>query len=254
MMKVLFLFLCMILSIANLYGATGDEEFPFSDTDSIEHAQKDQDAPLFFSHLFRALHSENPIWKDDSLERFVSKDISLNAVEYKPEDLESLSGAYINEAGRVSYLRKDALTSLRKMAQAFRKQFQTSLVVVSGYRSAKYQQRRWDLGRCTATLCAPPGYSEHQLGLAVDIFDASTEEAYMSNARLRNYIAWVQKYAHTYGYTQSYQNGPEVDGYDVEPWHWRYVGIPLATKLHHLDMTYSEYVEIEGLLTTWFRD
>jgi LAS superfamily LD-carboxypeptidase LdcB len=60
------------------------------------------------------------------------------------------------------------------MAKAFELEFGEPLVVISGYRSAEYQQRLWNLGRCHDTLCAPPGYSEHQLGLAVDIFDAST--------------------------------------------------------------------------------
>ena len=63
----------------------------------------------------------------------------------------------------------------------------------------------WDLGKCTDSLCAPPGYSEHQLGLAVDLFDATTATEYYKNARYRKYIAWLTLHAHEYGYTQSYQ-------------------------------------------------
>lgn len=91
------------------------------------------------------------------------------------------------------------------MGRDFRTKFGTPLVVVSGYRSASYQQRLWDLGRCTDTLCAPPGYSEHQLGLAIDVFDATTASDYMKNALYKKYITWIQAHAHKYGYTQSYQ-------------------------------------------------
>lgn len=81
----------------------------------------------------------------------------------------------------------------------------------------------WDLGKCNATLCAPPGYSEHQLGLAIDIFDATTEAEYYQDSKYRRYIAWLQAHAHEYGWHQSYQNGEYIDAYEIEPWHWRYL-------------------------------
>ena len=91
------------------------------------------------------------------------------------------------------------------MAVGFDSQFGLPLTVISGYRSAVYQQRLWDLGRCTDSLCAPPGYSEHQLGLAVDILDASNEREFQTNPNYRKYVKWLQANAHLYGWTQSYQ-------------------------------------------------
>jgi hypothetical protein len=52
---------------------------------------------------------------------------------------------------------------------------------------------------------AQPGYSEHQLGLAVDVFDASNEKEFTSNSNYRKYVKWLQNNAHIYGWTQSYQ-------------------------------------------------
>jgi D-alanyl-D-alanine carboxypeptidase len=105
-----------------------------------------------------------PELKNDSQrERFVSKAFALKERSYAPSDLELLTGSSIDTAGRVIYLRKEARDALRLLARDFEKEFKRPLVVVSGYRSANYQQRLWDLGRCTDTLCAPPGYSEHQL-------------------------------------------------------------------------------------------
>lgn len=102
-------------------------------------------------------------------------------------------------------LRKDARDSLWELASGFQSKFNIPLTVISGYRSAAYQQRLWDLGRCRDSLCAPPGYSEHQLGLAVDLFDATTEKEFQTNPTLRKYTDWLTSNAHLYGWTQSYQ-------------------------------------------------
>lgn len=147
-----------------------------------------------------------PIFYDDaSIFRFVSRTTPLSASTYAPTDLMSISGSFINQAGRNSVLRKEARDTLFEMAEGFYSDFGIPLTVVSGYRSAAYQQRLWDLGRCTDSLCAPPGYSEHQLGLAVDLFDASSEKEFSTNPTLRKYITWLKKNAHQYGWTQSYQ-------------------------------------------------
>ena len=192
--------------------------------------------------------------EDSAIDTFTSKYIGLSDSSYAPDDLEriTLTGV-ISEAGRSVYLRWEARSALWKLAKAFQKEFGVPLVVISGYRSATYQKRMWDLGKCTDTLCAPPGYSEHQLGLAIDIFDATTEEEYYKNARYRRYITWFQEHAHEYGWHQSYQNGEYIDAYEIEPWHWRYLGIPLATKLKSLDISYTQYIRFERILAFWKR-
>lgn len=91
------------------------------------------------------------------------------------------------------------------MAEAFEKQFGEPLTVISGYRSAAYQERLWNLGKCHDTLCAPPGYSEHQLGLAVDLFDTTNDNDPIARKKYRAHIAWMQKNGHFYGWHQSYQ-------------------------------------------------
>lgn len=184
-------------------------------------------------------------YSDSSMLRFVSRSVPLTMKTYTPWDLVSISGSVINQAGRNSVLRKDARDSLWVMANEFQKKFGVPLTVVSGYRSAAYQKRLWDLGRCTDSLCAPPGYSEHQLGLAVDLFDASTEEDFQSNPTYRRYISWLQTNAHLYGWTQSYQKWIQIDEYEVEPWHYRYIGTTLATRLHNLGWTFTEFVKFQ---------
>lgn len=187
-----------------------------------------------------------PLFYDDaSLYRFVSRTTPLSSVYYIPENLVSVSGSYIDEAGRKSFIRSDAKDALLELAEWFYSEFGTSLVVVSAYRSAAYQKRLWDLGRCTDSLCAPPWHSEHQLGLAIDLFDASTSRDFEENKKYRSYIRWLQNNAHRYGWTQSYQKGEKIDEYEVEPWHWRYIWIPMATRLHALGWSYTEFVRFQ---------
>lgn len=193
-----------------------------------------------------------PSRDDASILRFVSKNVALSNQNYEPSDLVRITYSSIDEAGRSSKLRSEAARSLWSMADAFEKKFHTPLVVVSGYRSAAYQKRMWDLGRCNSTLCAPPGYSEHQLGLAVDLFDASTAEEYYKNPKYASYVRWLTDNAYQYGWTQSYQKGVSIDNYEVEPWHWRYVGIDMASRLKDLGWTYTEYIQFNESIR-WIR-
>lgn len=210
-------------------------------------------ALLPFAHTMKPFQEIKQLHKDENIDRFVSKEFPLSQISYAPKDLELLTGASIDTAGRVIYLRKEAVDALKRLSQDFEKEFKRPLVVVSGYRSANYQQRLWDLGRCTDTLCAPPWYSEHQLGLAIDIFEATTEKDYLANRAFARYLVWLQENAHKYGFHQSYQKGEKIDAYEVEPWHWRYLWIQLATELKKLDMTYTEYIEFLSMRSFWVK-
>jgi LAS superfamily LD-carboxypeptidase LdcB len=168
-MRFFLLFFCLFYSLLFFgvdfsHGKTGEtvssEMLSTEDKKNILHTSK---VPFLFSQIQKVLHREDPIWDDASMGRFVTKTIPLSDKGYAPNDLVSMSGAHIDQAGRSSELRREAHTALLDMATAFDREFDRPIVVVSGYRSAAYQQRLWDLGRCTDTLCAPPGYSEHQL-------------------------------------------------------------------------------------------
>lgn len=239
---LLIISLSTLLSLDTGYASSWAEHTPTKIT-----AKKIFKKPLLSTPR---LLSGMDVWDDDIL-RFVSRSVPLTDKMYAPSPLVSISGAYINEAWRVGYLRADARAALGDLAKAFYDEFGTRLVVISGYRSAAYQQRLWDLGRCTDSLCAPPGHSEHQLGLAIDIFDATTEDDFLANSRYMRYVSWTQANAHLYGWTQSYQKWEAIDGYEVEPWHWRYIGIDMATRLKNLRWTYTEYVRFQDNMFGW---
>lgn len=191
------------------------------------------------------------ITDDTSILRYVSSDTSLSNRWYRPSSLTPLSHTAIAQAGRNSLIRSDIVPDLEALAHAFSAHFGESLIAISGFRSAQYQQRLWDIGQCSMwDFCAKPGFSEHQLGLALDFFDATSETAYMNNERYRQYVMWFEENAHLYGFTRSYRNGPLLDHYESEPWHWRYIGKDMAGLLYRLWWTYTQYIKFHDAIMT----
>jgi D-alanyl-D-alanine carboxypeptidase len=137
-------------------------------------------------------------------------------------------------------LRSEANEQLLQLSKAFYEKFQEPIVVVSAYRSYHYQKNQISESCKQSGYCAKEGESEHQLGLAVDVWETTNEEKFLST--YQTYYDRLKEYAHKYGFHQSYQNGKEIDGYPVEPWHRRYLGIELATKLYNKEISFTEYV------------
>ena len=128
--------------------------------------------------------------------------------------------------GRPVKLDPHAAVALQEMLVAAEAQGVT-LQIVSGYRSADYQagllrdklRRGMKLGSALR-INAPPGYSEHQSGCAVDLTTPRSKAADVSFARTNAY-AWLTKHAAEYGFHLSYPpDNPH--GIEFEPWHWKY--------------------------------
>ncbi|MBX4206437.1 D-alanyl-D-alanine carboxypeptidase family protein [Candidatus Parcubacteria bacterium] len=110
----------------------------------------------------------------------------------------------------------------------------TSILVASGYRSFTTQLSlksayKVTYGSGANAFSADQGYSEHQLGTAVDFTDTKLGANFDAFAKEAAYT-WLANHAHLYGFVLSYPEGNAY--YKFEPWHWRYVGVALATKLH----------------------
>jgi D-alanyl-D-alanine carboxypeptidase len=55
------------------------------------------------------------------------------------------------------------------------------------------------------------------------------------------YYLWLVKNSHLYGWHNTYQKWVAIDGYEIEPWHWRYLWVEFATYLYENNMTIAEY-------------
>ena len=178
---------------------------------------------------------------DNSLTKFVSAKKPLTDKTYIPQDLEIIENPYIVTTQSAMKLRHQAAQALESLAKEFYTVFWKKIVIVSAYRSYTYQAglANW----CSPSLCARPGYSEHQLGLTIDIFAATTSGDFLSKADFNKYYQWLIKNAHRFGRHNTYQKWVTIDTYQVEPRHWRYVGRDLATKLHNEWLTFAQWYE-----------
>lgn len=96
---------------------------------------------------------------------------------------------------------------------------------------------------------APPGHSEHETGLAIDIgvmingsyFSGSNDELLTNKEYLKLYEQ-IHTELHYYGFILRYPKGKEsITGYSYEPWHIRYVGTKTATIIYNEKLTLEEY-------------
>ncbi len=178
---------------------------------------------------------------DNSITKFVNSKVSFNDKKYIPKNLEKIWSEFVfdNKWWR-QIIRKEANMALQKMANRFMYNFNKKLVVVSAYRSYAYQKWIKDRG-CPDNLCSKAGYSEHQSWLAIDIFEASSELNWKKSPVLLNYSNWLNENAQEFGFTNTYQKWLKIDGYEIEPWHWRYVWAELASYLKENNITLAEF-------------
>lgn len=132
------------------------------------------------------------------------------------------------------------------------------LMIGSAYRPASLQAFYFNSYVATSgrelaeQYSAHPGHSEHQLGLTVDISTVS-RECYLSECFITTPDGqWLAKNAYKFGFILRYDKGKEsITGYQYEPWHYRYVGVPLATALFESGLTLEEaWPHIEKALET----
>lgn len=123
------------------------------------------------------------------------------------------------------------------------------LWIASGYRSyydQKYIYNNYvknDGQKIADTYSARAGHSEHQSGLAFDLNTISDSFAFTNEGK------WVNDNCYKYGLIIRYPKGKDnITGYMYEPWHLRYVGVELATKLYNNGSwsTIEEYFGIDS--------
>ena len=139
---------------------------------------------------------------------------------------------------------KEALEALKSM-QADAKTLNLDLTLISGYRSYKDQEilhEKYvlkDGEEIANTYSAKPGYSEHQTGLAFDV--GSTDRSFSDTIEAK----WIEENAHLYGFIVRYpKDKMNITGYIYEPWHIRYLGVDIATKVKESGLTLEEYLGI----------
>jgi len=164
------------------------------------------------------------------------------ASDYVPNDLEAINPKY--NQGFNNKMRKVAKVAFEKMCEAA---LEDNITIYSGsaYRSYSYQQSLYNRYvnangfDAAETFSARAGYSEHQTGLATDVMNKRLDFISKNDKE----YDWLINNSYKYGFILRYPEGKEnITGYMYEEWHFRYLGVDIATELYKSNLTYEEYI------------
>lgn len=167
--------------------------------------------------------------------------------DYVPSDLILTKVPFVEkEFLEKKLLRQTAAHSLERLF-AHATGFGYSFFAISGYRSYQRQQEIFSShvekygSDYASRVSAKPGCSEHQTGLAMDISIPSLSYELVPDFGDTEEGRWLAKNACHFGFILRYPaDKVRITGYTYEPWHFRYVGIPLAVYLTKYHLTMEE--------------
>lgn len=188
---------------------------------------------------------------DDPMSIWVisNKHRALSPSDFAPTDLSVVNGVP-NEFSQP--LREPAARAVEQLHAAAAAEG-VNFGIISAYRDYKTQVALYnkyvnrDGQEAADTYSARPGHSEHQTGLAVDFDDGGAcylDTCFESTAAGQ----WLATNAYKYGFVLRYPNAKEgITGFMYEPWHFRYVGVELATEMHTQGVsTLEEFFGLEA--------
>jgi len=137
-----------------------------------------------------------------------------------------------------------------------------SPLICSAYRTLETQQKLYenkitqlqqqgyseeDAVEMAGVIVAPPGTSEHHLGLALDIVDLNYQ--LLDNSQEDTAVQrWLMEHSWEYGFVLRYPSDKsDVTGIIYEPWHYRYVGKDAAREIHEQGLCLEEFLELLGM-------
>ena len=195
--------------------------------------------------LFVNLDMDLPDYSDSKLVDKFSVDMLVNkhhhlSEDFVPDDLVTIDSEYASSDDlQCNHI---ALNAYKKMSEAASKEGY-NIVINSAYRSYNDQVELSDLylksygQEYVNKYVARPGYSEHQTGLAFDI--GSRNVNVFGNSKE---YQWMQDHAYEYGFIHRFTKAYEfITGFRSEPWHYRYVGVDIATYMVKNNMSFEEY-------------
>ena len=160
--------------------------------------------------------------------------------DYVPENLENINSSYALSNMKMVSEAKNAFENLSKDAS---KQ-NLKVIAMSTYRSYEYQVDLYNryVKEAADTYSGRPGNSEHQTGLAVDVYNV--KESYTNFEKTKEYN-WMQDNAYKYGFILRFPKDKENEtGYEFESWHYRYVGLEAAKYIKEHNISFEEYCAI----------
>ena len=175
----------------------------------------------------------------DSIWVVVNKQRQISPLKYQPESL--AFPAFPKPKVQNPFglqMREEAAIATVELATAMAEAGKGTLILNSGFRTYKNQEGLYNRTRDTRGLAvaeklsARPGHSEHQLGLAADFSVKGQGCVIMVCFSKTEAGIWLAENAHEFGFVLRYPKGYKpTTGFQYEPWHFRYVGVELATEM-----------------------
>ena len=194
--------------------------------------------------LSGALEEAAPQHDADGTLFLVNRQYTISAA-YEPAELTEAQ-----VPGQVRQMRPEAAAALEEMFAACLEETGTTLVSVSGYRSYSKQTLLYEAKlkrvnnnvKLAQEYVAPPGASEHHLGLAMDIGQLKKASLNAKFAETPGGI-WARENCWRFGFILRYgEEWEDVTGYKYEPWHFRYVGKELAKEIHDANVPFETWL------------
>ena len=191
----------------------------------------------------------------DSIWVVINKQRQISPLRYKPANL--AFPAFPRPKVQNPFglqLREEAALATEEMASAMAEEGIGTLILNSGFRTYKNQQGLYNRTRDTRGLAvaeklsARPGHSEHQLGLAADFSVKGQGCVILVCFGKTEAGIWLAENAHEFGFVLRYPKGYKpITGFQYEPWHFRYVGVELATEMKTKGIiTLEEFWELDS--------
>ncbi len=161
---------------------------------------------------------------------------------YTPAHLTKIPEEYLYSSSREEQFLSEAMPHLESLLSTAKSDGIT-LYVKSGYRSFAEQKTLKSAysvvyGAGTAnTFSADQGYSEHQLVTTIDFITTGLGGNLAGFGKTDSYT-WLKENAYRFGFVLSYPEGNKY--YMYEPWHWRYIGVKIATYLHDNNLNFYD--------------
>jgi D-alanyl-D-alanine carboxypeptidase len=175
----------------------------------------------------------------DSIWVVINKQRQISPLKYQPKSLAFPAFAKPKVQNPFGLqMREEAAVATVDLATAMAEAGKGTLILNSGFRTYKNQQGLYNRTRDTRGLAvaeklsARPGHSEHQLGLAADFSVRGQGCVIMVCFGKTEAGIWLAENAHEFGFVLRYPKGYKpITGFQYEPWHFRFVGVELATEM-----------------------
>ena len=181
----------------------------------ITYSEIERDSNFIIDNSLMLINQENTL----------SDSFSPNIGEYKD------SGVIMD---------KGLFKAYEKMANEIIEKFDDKLYIMSAYRDSSEQEdiSQEKKGEGTAM---PEGASEHQAGLALDVY----VKGFAGLGFLKSEVGqYVNEKCWEYGFIIRYPSGKtNITKVEFEPWHLRYVGFPHSEIIYRNNITFEEYIE-----------